>query len=386
MAGDDRYYVDPDQTSEGEDDYNGADGPEHEQPESPASVIFMQMMRNAAAEKTEANVREAEPVTLNPPQVYESEAERRRAAKLEAERLKRVKRKQERRRRHTVGVLAGFVRSILVVLISGATIATILSMWTKPEALDMRVRQQIARVNATPISVLAPTLTPIPNIQRRIGIISGHYGKPPDHFQTDFDPGAICPDGLTENEINYAVASQVVVKLRDRGYSVDLLEEFDPRLPDYDADVLVSLHSNDCQDYGEFVSGFLVSQAQARATGGADEKLVNCIALHYGQMTGLDRRFGLTRDMTDYHVFGDIKPSTPGVILELGFMKDDRLLLTDQQELIANAVVTGILCYLDPSTGFLGPTPVPSETPIQPTSTPGIAPIMTSAPTPTPDA
>lgn len=375
MTGDDRYPIDPDHISDDESDYNGGE----ENPDSPASVVFMEMMRQAAAlkeEQAEAEARAAEPVELNAPQVYETGEERRRAAQLEAERLKRVQRKQERRRRKTVGFVAGFVRSLLVVTIAAGTMATILSMWTKPEALDLSVRQQIAAVNATRVPVIIPTLTPIPNMDRRVGIISGHYGKPPESFQTQFDPGATCEvDGevvLTENEINFAIVSKVVVKLRDYGYSVDLLEEFDPRLLDYDADLMVSLHSNDCQDYGERVSGFLVSQSQARPTGGVDEKLVNCIRRHYAERTGLDQRFGLTRDMTDYHVFSDIKPSTPGAILELGFMKDDREMLTMQQELLANAVVEGILCFLDPATGPLGPMPVPTETLIPVvTSTPG---------------
>lgn len=374
MAADDRYPIDPDHIS----DEESAQGDGEENPESPASVVFMEMMREAAArstEQAEAEARAAEPVELNPPQVYENEAERQRAAQLEAERLKRVQRKREKRRRRTVGFVAGFVRSLLVVTIAAGTMATILSMWTKPEALDLRVRQQIAAVNATRPPVIIPTLTPVPNIDRRIGVISGHYGKPPENYQTQFDPGATCEeDGevlLTENEINFAVASKVVVKLREYGYTVDLMEEWDTRLKDYDADALVSLHSNDCQDYGELVSGFLVSQSQARPTGGKDEKLVNCMARHYAERTGLDQRFGLTRDMTDYHVFSDIKPSTPGVILELGFLKDDKEMLTMQQELLANAVVEGILCFLDPATGPLGPTPVPTET---------LMPVVTSPP------
>ena len=50
----------------------------------------------------------------------------------------------------------------------------------------------------------------------------------------------MCEDGLRENDINFAVASKVVLALRQRGYSVLLLDEFDPRLEDFQAAALVS--------------------------------------------------------------------------------------------------------------------------------------------------
>jgi N-acetylmuramoyl-L-alanine amidase len=69
----------------------------------------------------------------------------------------------------------------------------------------------------------------------------------------------------------------------------------------------------------------------------------------------LVRRFGLTRDMTDYHIFREIDLNTPGTILELGFMRDDRAILTDDPELLADAIVEGIICYLNPNS--IVPTP-----------------------------
>ncbi len=58
----------------------------------------------------------------------------------------------------------------------------------------------------------------------RIGIISGHKG---------FDAGAVCADGLTEAEVNEAIAIKVIAILQAAGVPTDLLDEFDPRLDGY---------------------------------------------------------------------------------------------------------------------------------------------------------
>jgi N-acetylmuramoyl-L-alanine amidase len=275
-----------------------------------------------------------------------SDEDRRRAAALEAQRLKRVKRRQERRRRRTVSAMGGLVRSFIIVFLAAALMATILSWWTNPDALDPELRANLQDVRATDSLMAAvPTGRPTPNWLIQIGIVSGHRGP-------ENDPGAVCMENgvvtLTENEVNFAIAQQVVRKLRQRGYSVDLLDEFDPRLDNYRGAALVSIHSNDCQDYGgERPSGFLVSHAESRADDGPDGRLTECVAAHYGQASGLQRRMGLTRDMTDYHVFREIDARTPGTILETGFMLADRELITGQPEMLAQAVVDGILCFLN---------------------------------------
>ncbi len=156
---------------------------------------------------------------------------------------------------------------------------------------------------------------------------------------------------MTEAEINFNVAQQVVQGLQARGYTVDLLDEFDPRLDGYQATALVSIHSNTCQSFGEVVSGFLISSAAARAgTGGTDDQIVDCIAQHYAVASGLERRLGVTVDMTDYHTFREINRQTPAAIIELGFMLADRDVLTNRPDALANGITDGILCYLEPGT------------------------------------
>ena len=71
----------------------------------------------------------------------------------------------------------------------------------------------------------------------RIGVIPGHWGS---------DPGALCPDGLAEADVNMEVARRLIELLEDEGYKVDMLEEYSPRLHGYRADLLLSIHSDSC--------------------------------------------------------------------------------------------------------------------------------------------
>ena len=364
------------------------DHPEFEQHDDeqdiPASVTFMEMMRQAAnraqrqsgaqagsvpavREKSAASPPPAPIVTETPPAPSDAvvdekppvppadapaalltQAERSRQLKyesaLEAERIRRVKRRKARRRRNAASLLGGFIRSFMVVFAAAGLMATIFTWWTPSQFIATGVRSELSIAQATSQATLEPTGLPTPNWFRRIGIVSGHRGP-------EGDPGAVCPDGLTEAEINFAVAQEVVRKLRGLGYSVDLLDEFDPRLDNYQAAALVSIHANTCQVWpGEVVSGYLIAAAAARVSSRAeDNMLVECVAQHYYRASGLQRREGVTVDMTDYHTFREIHSRTPAVIIELGFMLADREILTQQQEVLANGITEGVLCYLNPN-------------------------------------
>ena len=274
---------------------------------------------------------------------------------LQIQRVRRNQRRRARRRQRTEGFFGGFFRTTILSLLAAGLFATILTWFTDPQFLNPSVASGLQIADATSQSTAAPTSMPTPNWFRKIGIVSGHKGP-------ENDPGAVCEDGLTEAEINFAVAQLVVRNLRELGYSVDLLDEFDPRLNDFRAEALISIHANTCQDFGEFVSGYLVAKAAARPEGGLDTRLAECIAQHYGQATLLERRTTLTLDMTDYHTFGEIHPLTPASIIELGFMKDDRQLLTEQQDVLASGITDGILCFLQPAGNGL-PAPPATEAP-----------------------
>jgi N-acetylmuramoyl-L-alanine amidase len=241
------------------------------------------------------------------------------------------------------------LRTIFVVLIAAVGVSTVFSLWIQPDFLSDEFVAGLNQVQATQGAIsFQPSPLPTEQRQIRIGIIAGHSG-PPDGVESGVDPGAVCPDGLTELEINEGVAREVVASLRRQEYEVDLLQEFDDRLEGYQGDVLLSVHTNDCQDYGFGGTGFnAVSAFSRQSTAGADELFLNCLIDQYGQTTGLPRHEGVTDDMTNYHTFGEVSGDTPTAIIEIGFMRADRDILTSQRPLLAQGIVNGILCFLRP--------------------------------------
>jgi len=181
--------------------------------------------------------------------------------------------------------------------------------------------------------------------QPLVGIVSGHKG---------YDPGAVCPDGLTEAEINYKVALEVTSLLERQGIRTDLLDEFDDRLTEYQADALVSIHADSCSVSG--ATGFKVARVTDSAIPEAEDQLVACLNQNYGTYTGLTQHpASITDNMTDYHAFREIADHTPGAIIEIGFLLDDRYLLEHKPKIVARGVAAGILCFLDANIPVAGP-------------------------------
>ncbi len=191
-----------------------------------------------------------------------------------------------------------------------------------------------------PLSTSAPTptvapLTPAPHTPR-VGIIAGHHGN---------DSGALCPDGLQEADINLDVARRVVALLMQSGWNVDLLDEFDVRLNDYKADALLSIHADSCSFPGK--SGFKITRAESGLHTSSADALVDCIIRHYAERTGLAFDADtITYDMTRYHAYYEIDRNTPAAIIEIGFMLDDRELLTQRPDVVAQGIVDGLRCFI----------------------------------------
>lgn len=169
----------------------------------------------------------------------------------------------------------------------------------------------------------------------RIGIISGHRGN---------DPGAVCEDGLTEAEVNYSIAQRVVANLQARGFRTELLDEFDERLYGFSGTALISIHADSCDYYNEEATGYKVAGSYITDS----TLLVDCMENAYGTATQLPYHANtITPHMTDYHAFREISPGTPAIILETGFMNLDRELLTTRADVPTDAVLQGILCYIE---------------------------------------
>ena len=169
----------------------------------------------------------------------------------------------------------------------------------------------------------------------RIGIISGHR---------DHDAGAVCEDGLTEAQVNANVAEQVLARLQEQNIRAEVLSEFDPRLQNYSATAVVSLHADSCDYINELATGFKISGSSRTNS----SQLSTCIEEAYRQATGLPYHSNtVTDEMKDYHAFREIAPGTQAIIIETGFMNLDRELLTTRADVPAEGIANGILCFLD---------------------------------------
>lgn len=169
----------------------------------------------------------------------------------------------------------------------------------------------------------------------RIGLIAGHKGS---------DSGAVCDDGLTEAEVNLNITEKVAGALLAQGIHADILDEFDPRLANYGGTAVISIHADSCVYYSDQTTGYKVAGSSR-----TDSSLLQtCIESAYHQATNLDYHANtITPHMTDYHAFRTIPEGVPAIIIETGFMQEDRDLLTLKADQPAAGILNGIQCYLD---------------------------------------
>ena len=324
--------------------------------EQSASAIFVELMRQAAAKavpaRPAADAKEAGKRTPGASGAVANASEISLEPEATAPSVRRIRRRLILSRPQPTSMASGFLGTIFVVVVSTALVATLLMFFVNPEYVNPAVVQGLQLESEEIIAGVAagrPTPVRTPHWLRRIGIVSGHRGKSESGAR---DPGAICEDAygnsiLEEADINFAVATRVVASLEGMNYAVEMLDEFDPRLNNYRADALVSIHANTCYDFGEYVSGYIVAISEARPEFGADAFLRECIAENFGARVPLERSYNLTDDMTDNHTWRKIHPLTPGMILEMGYMLADQAVLTEDPDLLARAIVDGILCFIE---------------------------------------
>ncbi len=228
-----------------------------------------------------------------------------------------------------IGVIA-----IAVVAATIFTAATPVSLLTGD--VSNILAEAISFAESTPTSEW-PTATPRP--RPRIGIVVGHWGD-------NNDPGAVCPDGLTELQVNQEVATRVQQGLVNEGFDVELLKEFDPKLQGYFALALVSIHADSCQYINDQATGYKVAPSMENRRPERTARLTSCLRYRYEEATGLKPHNSITADMSSYHAFDEIDVDTPAVIIEIGFLNLDRQILTQEPDRIATGITNGILCYI----------------------------------------
>lgn len=236
-----------------------------------------------------------------------------------------------------------FTQVVSSVVGIGVITATLFSIWMPgslmPGSLQKRMAQAANSSQAQALTPKPQAALPADFPAKKIGIVVGHRGS---------DSGAVCSNGLTELEVNSNVATFVQMKLIDLGYEVELLDEFDPRLANYQAGLLLSIHADSCDYINDSATGFKVASAMSAEKSENSTRLVQCIADRYAQITGLRYHYqSVTADMTRYHAFSEIDPKTTAGIIEVGFLNLDQGILTSKPELLADGIVAGIKCYMN---------------------------------------
>jgi N-acetylmuramoyl-L-alanine amidase len=258
-------------------------------------------------------------------------------------------------------VLVGVQRILLAALVIIALVVITMGMhaiwtWGQGSVTPVAAQPNTPAVETTQsvVPTAIPAMTPLPTRMApadplggaptparppKVGIVAGHWQN---------DVGAMCPDGLTEVEINLAVAKLVVASLSRSGYDAEMLAEFSTKLDGYQADALVSIHADSCNV--PEATGFKVARVSSSLVPELEDRLVACLIEKYQDATGLDfHRNSITYDMTEYHAFYEIAPETPAAIIEIGFMDADRRLLTRRQDLVAKGIVNGIKKFIEGS-------------------------------------
>jgi N-acetylmuramoyl-L-alanine amidase len=233
-----------------------------------------------------------------------------------------------------------FFNTFQSVIVVGMVLATLFTLWTPSHLFsNQSITELLASIQATEAVVNVAAPSPAPVNAQRIGIVAGHWGKD--------DPGAVCPDGLTEQEVNLRIATLVKQYLIDAGYEVDLMQEFDDKLMQYKAIALVSIHADTCMYIDSTKSGFKVAAAQGSIYPEKYQRLNSCLIHRYQKTTGLAFDFNtITADMREYHAFDEIHTDTTAAIIETGFLNLDRDLLENHPDIPARGIADGILCYV----------------------------------------
>jgi N-acetylmuramoyl-L-alanine amidase len=228
-----------------------------------------------------------------------------------------------------------------MVLIVAFVVATLYTAWTPASLIPGNLSQQISEVLAVRATTTSNSPTPTLPARHLIGIVVGHWND------ATKDPGAVCPDGLTEFQVNQDVATRVKQKLVEKGFEVDLLREFDDRLAGYKALALVSIHADSCDYINDEATGFKVAATLANPYPERSSRLTACLRDRYAEATGMTFHSNtVTDDMSSYHAFDEIDSETNAAIIEIGFLNLDRQMLTKKQNRIAQGITDGILCYV----------------------------------------
>lgn len=202
-----------------------------------------------------------------------------------------------------------------------------------------------AALTANPTNRKAQSATP-----KSVVLQAGHWqvAELPDELAFFRDNYGGYAAGQQEWQINLAIANRAAAILQQRGYSTTVIGATVP--PACQADAFVALHA-DMGD-GAGMRGYKAARAVNAAPTGLS--LLRALYIEYGATTALPRQPLITYNMSDYYAFNttrfqhSISPTTPAVVLEMGYMSNarDRSILYNTPDVAALGVANGIDRFL----------------------------------------
>ncbi len=216
------------------------------------------------------------------------------------------------------------------------------------------------------IALLSLLPTPAHAATRRVGLQVGHWQSAalPDELARLRGSTGSSGGGYREPDVARVIAERAAVYLQQAGVTVDILPATVP--VGYQADAFVALHTDGSASAS--TSGFKIATHWSEWEAGV--ALVDQLRAAYGPATGLrwDAEH-ISSGMRGYYAFASgrfdhaIAPTTPGAILELGYLTSpsDRRLLIQQPDRLAQAVAQGLLRFLAarPAAGWPAPPALP---------------------------
>lgn len=250
------------------------------------------------------------------------------------------------------------VQALGTTFLAAFIVATLFSVWlpgtTVAEHLEPEVISALAMPTQSRIRDTLAAEEPRRWPSNRIGIVIGHRA---------YNEGFTCGGELTELAVNTEVATYLQQKLLKEGYEVVMLDEFDLALSGFEANALISIHTDTCDYINDTATGFKVAAAMAQRDQAEAERLAACIADRYAQVTKMQYHYqSVTNDMSYLHAFSEINPHTPAAVIELGYLNLDQQILKNNPEELAEGVFQGIQCFMLDEAIPTAETPVLPET------------------------
>lgn len=231
-------------------------------------------------------------------------------------------------------------RGIQTVVSTAILIATLFTLWNPRKFFST---PNIYNLFQSQAAIETAISNPKPNDSNtRIGVLAGNWQN---------STGEVCADGTLEADINHNFANLIKLELEDRKYEVDLFPEFDLNFLNYEADVFVAIYSGSCLEKPLPPSGFTIGTSLTEINPDNVNKLAVCLAENYQESTHLPFTYEVINpDHLSYHIFRDIHPNTPAVLIEIGKLSTDRELIDKKRTAIVDGIVAGIECFLENTT------------------------------------